>query len=107
MRQDISGIALCILDDSNKGANHYRKTDKVQRIEVLLPRHFGLDGYRVLVHAFMEEYCHKDEDSKTNDLDDESCKDDVFAECLVVVTAAGEDSSSFVLSAAHSLSVED
>jgi hypothetical protein len=98
MRQDISGIALNVLDHSDNRSNHNEQTDEVKRVDMFLPWHIGLQGHGcwVPIHAFVKEQGDENENPETHNLDNESREDDILTERLVLATAARQNSGSYV-----------
>lgn len=86
MRDEVSVVALAVLDQAEDRSDQNERTAAVESVEMLLPGvvadHAAAGGY--LVHAHVESDADDDEEAKEQNLDDKTADGDVFAvlECF-------------------------
>lgn len=89
MNHDVSIIALGILYHSHDRPHEDEDADQVKREHVLLPRCSMALRSGMLADACVEDGCCDDEETKHDDLDDETAYYDVVAHVDAVDVATG------------------
>lgn len=81
MTQNITVIALYILNHSHQTSDQDQGTGEVEHVYMFLPRHIGLGRFKCRrgVHAFVKDERDDDEDAESDDLDEKADEDYILA----------------------------